>query len=386
MKFFHLSDLHLGKHLHHYSLKEDQTGILREIVDYAREIHPDAVLITGDIYDKSVPSAEAVKMFDDFLTALSQIEPQIPILVISGNHDSGERLEFASQILYKNAIYIGGRPPVNEDEHLKQVTLRDEYGEVNFYLLPFMKPSYVRSLFTGEEVTDYSTAVQKVIEREHIDYKERNVLLSHQFYTGNGETPETCDSELVHVGGLDNVDISGVKDFDYVALGHIHRGQQVGMPHIRYCGTPLKYSVSEADHEKGLLVVTLPEKGRKPVFESLPLHPLHDVQKETGTLADILEKGRKGKSDDYISVTLTDEEMLYKPREQLLQVYPLLLEVRVDNARTRRRLEVLDDHMEIRSPVEMYGDFYREVHGCALPREGMEALEYMLEDLKEDDR
>lgn len=384
MKFFHLSDLHLGKHLHHYNLKDDQVLILKEIVEYARQIHPDAVLIAGDIYDKSVPSAEAVSIFDDFLTELSEIEPQIPILIISGNHDSGERLEFASQILHRNSIYIAGKPPVSEEEHLEEVTLEDEYGKVHFYLLPFMKPSYVRGLFSGDEVNDYSTAVQKVIAREDVDYKERNVLVSHQFYTGNGEIPETCDSELVHVGGLDNVDISGVKDFDYVALGHIHGSQQVGMPHIRYCGTPLKYSVSEASHEKGLLVVTLGDKGREPEMEKLPLHPAHDVRRVSGFLADILEQGRSGGADDYISVTLTDEEALYKPREQLLQVYPLLLEVRLDNARTRRRLEALDDVIEIRNPLEMYSDFYCEVHGSALPDEGREALEDLLEDLKEE--
>lgn len=384
MRFFHLSDLHLGKHLHHYNLKDDQISILKEIAAYARELHPDAVLIAGDIYDKSVPSAEAVSMFDDFLTELSLIEPQIPILLISGNHDSGERLEFASQILHRNSIYIAGKPPMSENEHLEKVTLEDEYGKVHFHLLPFMKPSYVRGLFSGDEAKDYTTAVEKIIAREEIDYDERNVLISHQFYTGNGEAPETCDSELIHVGGIANVDIQCVKDFDYVALGHIHGGQQVGMPHIRYCGTPLKYSVSEVNHEKGILMVTLKGKGTEPELEKLPLHPAHDVRKVTGVLEDILEQGRGGGAEDYISVTLTDEEPLYKPREQLLQVYPLLLEVRLDNTRTRRRLEALDDRIEIRSPVEMYCDFYREVHGSALSQGGIEALKYLLEDLKEE--
>ncbi len=384
MRFFHLSDLHLGKHLHHYNLKEDQIHILKELTDYARQLHPDAIVIAGDIYDKSVPSAEAVTMFDGFLTELAAIRPVIPIFMIGGNHDSGERLDYVRKLLDSHEIYISGRPPIKPEEHLRKVTLQDEYGPVHFYLMPFLKPSYVRNVFPEEILEDYTDAVGKLIQRERPDYSQRNVLVSHQFYTGNGQTPQTCDSELVQVGGLDNVDIVTIKDFDYVALGHIHGFQQVGMPYIRYCGTPLKYSVSEADHNKGLTVVTLKEKGQLPQVECLPLHPLRDVKKKRGTLEEILKEGREGDGVHYVSVTLTDEAELYKPREQLNLVYPWLLEVRMDNDRTRRRLEVIEEAVELRTPLEMYQDFYREVHGRELSTEGIEAMGKLLENIKED--
>ncbi|MDO5389753.1 MAG: exonuclease SbcCD subunit D [Eubacteriales bacterium] len=384
MRFFHLSDLHLGKHLHHYNLKEDQMHILKEITTYARRLHPDAIVIAGDIYDKSVPSAEAVTMFDQFLTELSVIEPAIPILIIAGNHDSGERLEYAGEILGQHHIYIAGKPPVAQDQHLKKVTLEDEYGPVHFYLLPFLKPAYVRNVLPQESLEDYTQAVNCLLEREEPDYTQRNVLVSHQFYTGNGQLPETCDSELVNVGGIDNVDISAVQNFDYVALGHLHGSQQVGLPHIRYCGTMLKYSVSETSHEKCLAMVTLHGKGEAIEMEKLSLHPLRDVQKKKGLLADILKGGKSADSQNYVSVTLTNEEELYKPREQLASVYPFLLEVRVDNERTRRQLEDMDELVEMKNPLEMYQDFYREVHGTDLGEEGVEIMRQILDEIKGD--
>ena len=307
MKFFHLSDLHIGKQLHHYSLKEDQEAILGEVADYARALHPDAVVIAGDIYDRSVPSAEAVTVFDWFLTELSEINPAIPVLIISGNHDSAERLEYASGILGKHQIHLVGNAPREKTDRIRKVILRDEYGEVDFYLLPFLKPSYVKNVF-GEDVPEtYTDAVGKLIEREEIDYiNRRNVLVSHQFYTagsvpdldaGEDENcdntafyPVTCDSETFSVGGIENVDVSVVKNFDYVALGHLHGPQNVTSPYIRYCGTLLKYSVSECQHEKVLSVVTLGEKGKEPVVDQLLLHPLRDVKKKTGNLRDIIEQ------------------------------------------------------------------------------------------------
>ena len=227
MKFFHLSDLHIGKQLHHYNLKEDQIHILKEVVDYAKKLHPDAVVIAGDIYDKSVPSAEAVTVFDEFLTALSEIEPAIPVLIISGNHDSSERLQYAAGILKKHHIYLAGEVPKTPEEFLQKVTLKDSYGDVDFYLLPFMKPSYVRNVFAEDKPESYTDAVQRILDREEIDYKnKRNVLVSHQFYMGNSR-PETCDSESVSVGGLDQVDVKILSGFDYVALGHLHGAQNL---------------------------------------------------------------------------------------------------------------------------------------------------------------
>ena len=383
MKFFHLSDLHIGKQLHHYNLREDQEKILSEIVDYAKDLHPDAVIIAGDIYDKSVPSAEAVTVFDEFLTSLSAIRPAIPVLIISGNHDSAERLLYASKILQNHQIYMAGQVPGKPDEFIQRVTLEDAFGEVDFYLLPFLKPSYIRNVFEEEAPQSYSDAVGKLLWRENIDYQgRRNVLVSHQFYTGNGEVPVTCDSEMISVGGIDNVDISAVKEFDYVALGHIHRGQQVGYEHIRYCGTPLKYSVSESGHEKSLAVVTLGAKGEKVKIETLPFHPLRDVRAVKGELADLLLEAREENRDDYISVTLTDEIDPYKPKDQLERVYSHILEIRVDNLRTRKKLSEYEKEIVFLDPFSAFQEFYEEIQDRKMSEEELEIMEEIFEKAK----
>lgn len=382
MKFFHLSDLHIGRQLHHYNLREDQERILGEVIDYAELIHPDSIIIAGDIYDKSVPSAEAVSMFDEFLTALSAIEPAIPVLIISGNHDSAERLQYASGILKKHQIHLAGIAPRTPEEYIEKVTLTDEYGEVNFYLLPFLKPAYVRRVFDEEIPETYSEAVRCLIEREKIDFcNRRNVLISHQFYTGK-DNPQTCDSETFSVGGIDNIDIGCVKEFDYVALGHLHGEQNVGMSHIRYCGTLLKYSVSESSHHKSLSVVTLKEKGTSPQIELLPLHPLRDVQKKRGQLEEILKQAEEKEKDDYISITLTDEVEPYKPKEQLEKVFSHILEVRVDNTRTRNKLQELDEELTIKDPLESFADFYQEMQGKEMGEEEQEIMMQILEEAK----
>ena len=382
MKFFHLSDLHIGRQLHHYNLREDQERILGEVIDYAELIHPDSIIIAGDIYDKSVPSAEAVSMFDEFLTALSAIEPAIPVLIISGNHDSAERLQYASGILKKHQIHLAGIAPRTQEEYIEKVTLTDEYGEVNFYLLPFLKPAYVRRVFDEDIPETYSEAVRCLIEREKIDFcNRRNVLISHQFYTGK-DNPQTCDSETFSVGGIDNIDIGCVKEFDYVALGHLHGEQNVGMSHIRYCGTLLKYSVSESSHHKSLSVVTLKEKGTSPQIELLPLHPLRDVQKKRGQLEEILKQAEEKEKDDYISITLTDEVEPYKPKEQLEKVFSHILEVRVDNTRTRNKLQELDEELTIKDPLESFADFYQEMQGKEMGEEEQEIMMQILEEAK----
>lgn len=386
MKFFHLSDLHIGKQLHHYSLKEDQEAILREVVDYAKVVHPDALVIAGDIYDRSVPSAEAVTIFDWFLTQLSEIVPTIPVLIVSGNHDSGERLMYASNILEKHHIHLAGNALQDGEVRLKKVTLQDIFGEVDFYLLPFLKPSYVRDALEGEPPKSYTDAVQRILKREEIDYQNRrNVLVSHQFYTGNmsGACPMTCDSEIFCVGGIENVDIHVVKDFDYVALGHLHSPQSVGSPHIRYCGTLLKYSVSECSHVKTLTMVTLGEKGQPPLIELLPLHPLRDVKKKTGNLLDIIKQAAADEREDFISVTLKDETEPYKPKEQLEKVFEHILEVRVDNTRTRTKLRELDEELTMKDPLQSFADFYEEVQGKKLKEEEWEIMRQIFEQVKE---
>ena len=368
MRFFHLSDLHIGKHLHHYNLKIDQQHILGEIVAYAKEIHPDAIVIAGDIYDKSVPSAEAVTIFDDFLTELSAIEPEIPVLVISGNHDSPERLQYVSGILSRYHIHMAGNVPRTKEEYLKKVSISDCFGKVNFYLLPFMKPSYVRNV--SEEVPEsYTDAVKMILDREEIDFSERNVLVSHQFYTNGGVRPETCDSEIISVGGIDNVDISAIEQFDYVALGHIHGAQQVGKEYIRYCGTPLKYSVSESGHEKCLTMVTLGEKGDDIKITKLPLHPLRDVRKKKGTLQEMLDDVSEAERQDYVSITLTDEVEPYRPKERLENLYERILELRIDNTRTRNKLMEIEDEEISVDPFEAFGSFFEEMQGREMTEE-----------------
>lgn len=365
MKFFHLSDLHIGKQLHRYNLKEDQQVILKEVITYAKELRPDAIVIAGDIYDKSVPSAEAVNVFDEFLTDLSEITPEIPILIISGNHDSPDRLKYASEILKRHHIYLAGNVPERPEEHIEKVTLHDAYGEVDFYLLPFMKPAYVKNIFADGTPETYSDAVKEIIKREKIDYKDkRNVLVSHQFYVGEkAERPETCDSEVFSVGGIDNVDIGSVKEFDYVALGHLHGAQCIGKPEIRYCGTLLKYSVSESTQNKSLTVVTLKAKGEKPEIENYPLHPLRDVRKKKGTLDEIIKEAQETEKDDYISITLTDEIDPYKPKEQLERIFSHILEIRVDNQRTRTKLKEMDEELVMKDPFTSFAEFYKEMQG-----------------------
>lgn len=377
MKFFHLSDLHIGKQLHFYSLKEDQEFILREILEYAEKLRPQAIVIAGDVYDKSVPSGSAVAVFDEFIRGLSSLEADI--LVVCGNHDSPERLEFASALLERQRLYIAGMPPMDEQDHIKKVTVRDEYGDVAFWLLPFLKPGYVRGVFE-EEPESYTQAVQMLLEREEKDEAARNVLVTHQFYTAAGADTIRSDSETVYVGGAGNVDVSALEGFDYAAMGHIHKAQSVGKSSFRYCGTPLKYSVGESGDEKSLTVVTLGKKGEEPLIEEYPLHPLRDVKQMSGTLEELLEKG----CQDYVSLTLTDERMPYQPRERLSEVFPNLLELRVENTRTRLSLENLSEAEISADPLESFEKFYEEIHGRPMTEEELSVAEKIMEKAQEE--
>lgn len=382
MRFFHLSDLHIGKQLHHYNLKEDQKEILRQVVKYASELHPDGIIIAGDIYDKTVPSAEAVTIFDEFLTDISAIRPVIPILIISGNHDSAERMEYAAEFLKKHEIYVVGNAPDTKDARIQRVELKDEWGNVHVYLLPFLKPSYVKPVF-DETPESYTEAIKCLLEREKIDDSERNILVSHQFYTGNS-LPETCDSETISVGGIDNVDVSVVEGFDYVALGHLHGKQCVKFPHIRYPGTLLKYSVSEANHVKTLTQVTLGKKGEQPEICELPLFPLRDVKKKCGKLEELLEE--KEICDDYVSITLTDEVDPYRPKERLERVYSKILEIRVDNARTRKKLAEFEEEVVVKEPFQAFEDFYKEMQGEEMKEEQVAYMKQIFAQAREVER
>ena len=399
MKLFHLSDLHIGKLLCGYSLKENQERVLSQIVAYAQEEHPDAILICGDIYDKSAPSGEAYVMFDRFLEALSEIRPRIPVLIIAGNHDSPERLSYASAFLEKHSIYLSVFPPVREDEYLKKITLEDEYGPVDFYLLPFLKPGYLRPLLPEGSAFSYEEAVRFLLSREKIDSGRRNVILSHQFYMAGQSEPETCDSEVAvaMAGGLDRIDISVLDAFDYAALGHLHGSQKVGRMSARYCGTPYKYSVSEEHHHKAVTVVELGKKGEELQLRFLPLFGLQDVRRLRGTLEEVLEAAESaapspsagqpsvsGVCHDFVSVTITDEQEPYRIRERLEERYDHLLELRVDNARTRARMaESGTENDPAPEPMEAFRQFYETVNHTPLPEEGERIMKRLIREIQE---
>lgn len=371
MRIFHISDLHIGKQLHFYNMKEDQQAILEQIVNKAKELSPNAIIIAGDIYDKSVPSAESYTIFNQFLNNLSDIKPNIPVLIIAGNHDSAERLDYASAFLEKDNIFISVWPPRNEDEYLKKIVLMDEYGDVNFYMLPFTKPGYVRHLFDEGVVTSYDSAIAALIDRENIDFSKRNVLISHQFYISGDTNPQICDSEQVYitVGGIDSVDIDGIKDFDYVALGHLHGAQSIGEKHIRYSGTPLKYSVSEEKHEKAITMVTIKDKGTDIIIDKLPLYAIRDVRSERGLISEIISRATDNNRHDYISITITDEDEIYKPKDQLEEHYDHILEVKVENSRTKAQLEANDSQATVLKPFEAFKQFYQEMQGAPMSSE-----------------
>lgn len=372
MRFFHISDLHIGKQLHTYSLKEEQEAVLSEIVERLKEYKPRVLIMAGDIYDKSAPSGEAFELFNDFLNKIDEVNDfGCNVLIIAGNHDSVARLNFAASFLEKHNIYISTFPPVSEGEHLKNVTLEDEYGDVTFRLFPFMKPGYVRALLGGDETLTYDGAFRKILEREDIDYSKRNVLIAHQFFKAGSKSPECCDSESVNVnvGGLDAIDVSAVSAFDYVALGHIHGAQNIGGGNVRYCGTPLKYSVSEAGHKKSVTMVTLNEKEREPDITEIPLSSVRDVVRLKGKLEEVRAQ-RDFHRDDYVSIVLTDEETLSRPKDILMEDFNRILEVSIDNERTRHLIsgEDYDSEREL-TPFEAFSEFYAKMQGAAMSEE-----------------
>lgn len=365
MRFIHLSDLHIGKQLHHYSLLEEQRAVLQQVVEHVKNEKPEVVLIAGDIYDTPVPSAEAISVFDDFLTELDGLKQQLTICVVAGNHDSARRLDYAREILAKHAIHIVGAPPLLQEEKVKTVSLQDAYGEVTFYLLPFVKPAYLKKIFP-EESLSFSDAVKRLLEREDIDVTKRNVLVSHQFFAGGGAIPVTSDSEVHVVGGIDNVDVGVLEAFDYAALGHIHRSQKIGAEKNYYCGTIFPYSVSEAEDEKAVTLVELGDKGMEPVITKLPLRLPRRVRKLRGRIEEILALTEGEVCDDYVSITLTDEVEASRPRERLEENYDHILEIKIDNARTRKLLELGDIETENLAPYEAFCKFFLELNGRAM--------------------
>ena len=375
MKLIHLSDLHLGKRVNDFPMLEDQAYILDRILEIIDAEQPEAVLIAGDVYDKTIPSSEAVALLDDFLVKLA--DQSLAVLLISGNHDSPERLAFANRLMEGRGVYIA---PVYHGE-VTPVTLEDVHGLVDFWLLPFLKPVHLRRFFPEEGVESYTNAMACAIRHMPLDPTRRNVLVTHQFVTG----AERCESEEVSVGGADNVDASVFAPFDYVALGHLHGPQSIGEERVRYCGTPLKYSFSEVRHQKSVTVIELEEKGTLNL-RAVPLTPKRDMVELRGGFAQISSPAfyEQVDRDAYVRVILTDENDIYGAMGQLRSIYPNLMRLDYDNLRTRSGTAELEEADVKRNPLELFEEFYQQQNHQPMSEEQRGYLAELLEAIQEE--
>ena len=380
MKLMHLADLHLGKRVNGFSMMEDQEYILNRILEIMEEEQPDGLLIAGDVYDKTIPPAEAVRLMDDFLTAAAA--KHVPVFLISGNHDSAERVAFGHQLMQGSGIWLS---PVY-DGTIRHHTLEDRWGEVNIYLIPFLRPSVVRSFFPDAEIGDYTDALRTIVEGLQLDTSQRNVVLAHQFVTAAGALPETCDSEQLSVGGLDRVDGSVFSPFDYTALGHLHGPQRVGSETIRYAGSPLKYSFSELHQKKSVTVAELREKGDTEIRQ-IPLQPRREMTELRGTFEEILAEARqKGEPrTDYYHMILTDETDVVDALSRLREYYPNIMLLDYDNRRTRSQKEVEQlDRVEERTPGELFAALYEQQNGQEMNPEQKKYLDGLIREIWEE--
>lgn len=377
MKFLHISDLHLGKRINEFSMMEDQIFILNQILEIAQTRQADGVIIAGDIYDKPVPPAEAVKVFDLFLTKLA--DQKIKVFAVSGNHDSPERIAFGAQLMNRRGVYVS---PVY-DGNAAKVVLTDDYGELHLHLLPFLKPAIVRHVLEKERNEEelpqsYHEAVKAAVDRIEVDTEKRNILIAHQFVTGAGR----CDSEDVSVGGLDNVDAEIFEAFDYVALGHIHSPQAVKRETVRYCGTPLKYSFSEAGQAKAAVVVECREKGQV-ILDTAPLVPLRDMRSIRGTYMEVTARSfyENTNTEDYLQITLTDEEDVPDGLAKLRTIYPNLMQLVYDNSRTRQNQTIeMAEGVQQKSELESFKEFYELQNNQPMSQEQEEFVRKLMEE------
>lgn len=376
MKLLHLADLHFGKSVNGFSMLEDQRYILGQIYSLIQTEQIDGVLMAGDIYDRSIPGAEAVTLFDDFLTELKKL--QVAVFMISGNHDSAERLNFAGRLLEKQHIYMS----CQMRESIKKVTLYDEYGPVNIYMLPFLKPAAVRAFYDDDSIHTFEDGVRACLNRTEVNEKERNILITHHFVVSGSEKPEISDSEmLLSVGGIDEVSASCFKAFDYTALGHIHRPQRIGDDCIRYAGSVLKYSFSEAGTDKVLTVVDIKEKGSVNI-RLFPLVPKRDMRKIKGTLKALTDRDILTLADreDYIHATLTDKEVLIDPMNDLRSVYPNVMQL-VFERNTLSASENTLTSQAVRKPkIELFDEFYEFVTGEAMNGDERQLMEEIIDE------
>lgn len=376
MKIMHLSDLHIGKKVNEYSMLQDQEYILKEILQIIDDEKVETVIIAGDVYDRSLPPNEALELFDEFLYQLSS--RNVNVFVISGNHDSPERISYGGRMMTENKIFLS---PVY-DGNVKPISLNDDYGEVNFYLLPFIRPADIRRYFPDENIENYTDAVKVAIDNMNVDFSERNILITHQFVTG----AELSESEDIIVGGTDNVSGEVFDGFDYVALGHIHREQTVGKDNIRYCGTPLKYSFSEAKHIKSVTILDFRDK-ENIEYSKIPLTPLRDMREIRGTYDELTLKSNYENTnvDDYLHITLTDEEDIPDAIGKLRSIYPNIMKLDYDNLRTRGS-GIVDaiENIESKSPFELFADLFKQQNNQDMSEEQEEIMRNLIDKIWEE--
>ena len=379
MKIIHLADLHIGKRVNEFSMIDDQKYILNQILEIIDKEKPDAVIIAGDVYDKQVPSIEAVELLDSFISDISK--RKTTTFIISGNHDSAERLAFGSSLMAMGKIYIS---PVYNGK-ISKYTLKDDFGSANFYLLPFVKPSHVKRFFPDEKIESYTDAIKVVVDNLKLDTSEINILIAHQFVTGASRT----ESEEISVGGLDNVDASVFEDFDYVALGHIHRPQKIGTERIRYCGTPLKYSFSEVNDAKSVSIIEINSK-EDFNLRTIPLIPKRDMRKIRGTYEELITKTsyENTNTDDYIHVTLTDEFNAVDAIQKLRVIYKNIMKLEYDNIRTRESRKINLDNMVIenKNPLEIFSEFYKLQNNKEMDDEQKKIIKKIMEEVWEENK
>lgn len=373
MRFLHLADLHIGKRLNEFSLIEDQKFIFDKILNIIDEKKIEAVLIAGDVYDKPVPSAEAVTVLNSFLNSLAK--RNLKVFVISGNHDSQERIGFGAELISQSGVYMSKPFSGNVETH----KIKDEYGDINIYMLPFIKPAMVKHVYDEAGIDSYDSAMAYVMEQTKVDESERNLLIAHQFVRG----ADRCDSEEVSVGGIDEVSVENFKRFDYVALGHLHSPQHIKSEFVRYSGTPLKYSFSEAKHQKTALIVDMKEKGNI-TLEKVPLIPKHDMIEIKGKYQEIMSKDFYKDIDrmDYAHVTLTDEQDVLHAMELLRTVYPNIMKLDYDNTRTRSNNEIKGgENVEKKQPLDLFKEFYELQNNQPMSREQADFMEKLIKDV-----
>lgn len=375
MRFLHLADLHIGKRLNEFSLIEDQKFIFDKILNIIDEKKIEAVLIAGDVYDKPVPSAEAVTVLNSFLNSLAK--RNLKVFVISGNHDSQERIGFGAELISQSGVYMSKPFSGNVETH----KIKDEYGEINIYMLPFIKPAMVKHVYEEADIDSYDSAMAYVMEQTKVDEGERNLLIAHQFVRG----ADRCDSEEVSVGGIDEVSVENFKRFDYVALGHLHSPQHIKSEFVRYSGTPLKYSFSEAKHQKTALIVDMKEKGNI-ILEKVPLIPKHDMIEIKGKYQEIMSKDFYKDIDrmDYAHVTLTDEQDVLHAMELLRTVYPNIMKLDYDNTRTRSNNEIKGgENVEKKQPLDLFKEFYELQNNQPMSCEQADFMDKLIKDVWE---